>query len=284
MNNYVMNAFGYNKRARIFCSETTDLIRQIQNDLQFGLTPEPVYLEFVSAMSVISGLLSDSDKLYIKFTGDHPDRQMSGVVDANGNIRGLINEGFIPSEAKTVFGKSGFITVRREPGHFGGYTGIVEMPYTSVAKNLENYFRRSEQLPTYIRLFLKLDSSRNVVLSRGVMLQLLPGEPTSIITDFNSVITKNLSLFQNPNIRIGADMWNKLLNSDFNYMSQKSVQYHCDCTKEQYYSIIFSLSPSEIDEIQTKKQTLEAACSLCGKKYCFPYNEVADLFGIPVAK
>lgn len=284
MDNYVMNALGYNKRARIFYSESTDLIRQVQNNLQFSQTLEPVYLEFVSAMSVISGSLVDSDKLYIKFTGDCSSRQMTGIVDASGNIRGLINEGFIPSQAKTVFGKRGFITVRRDTGHFSGYTGIVEMSYASVSKNLENYFRRSEQLPTYIRLFLKLDSNRNVVLSRGVMLQLLPGEPTSIFTDFNSAITKNISLFHNPDIRISSDMWDKLLNSDFDYMSQKTIQYHCDCIKEQYYSIIFSLSPPEIDEILTNKQTLEATCSLCGKKYYFPYNEVAELFGISIVK
>lgn len=63
-----------------------------------------------------------------------------------------------------------------------------------VAKNLENCFRISEQLSTYIRLFLKLDSDINIILSKGIMLQLLPGESTSIFSDFNSVIEKNLSL------------------------------------------------------------------------------------------
>ncbi len=58
------------------------------------------------------------------------------------------------------------------------------------AKKLENYFRISEQLSTYIRLFLKLDNDINVILSKGNMLQLLPGESTSIFSDFNSVIEK----------------------------------------------------------------------------------------------
>ncbi|HCJ56502.1 33 kDa chaperonin [bioreactor metagenome] len=284
MNNYVINALGYNKRARIFYSETTDLIRQAQGNLQLNQTLEPVYLEFITAMSILSGSLVDNEKLFIKFTGDCSNRQMTGLIDASGNIRGLIKEGFTPAQTKAVFGNRGFITVNRDNGRFSGYTGIVEMSYASVAKNLENYFRKSEQLPTYMRLFLNFDNNRNAVLARGVMLQLLPGETKSIISDFNSVITKNISLFHNPYIRIDVDMWDKLLNSDFDYMSQKPVQYKCDCVKEQYYGIIFSLSPAEIDEIIKNKQTLEAACSSCGKKYCFPYNEIAELFGISVAK
>jgi molecular chaperone Hsp33 len=147
-----------------------------------------------------------------------------------------------------------------------GVTGIVEMSYTSGAKNMENYFKKSEQLPTYIQLFLLFDTDNNVMLSRGVMLQLLPGETTSIISDFNSVITRNKSLFRNPDNKIGVDIWNKLLNSNYNYMSQKAVQYHCNCAKEQYYGIIFSLSPTEIDKIIKSKQTLEATCSCLRQK------------------
>lgn len=48
----------------------------------------PVYLEFVSAISAISGSLIGSKKLYIKITVDHPDRQVAGVVDASGKMRG----------------------------------------------------------------------------------------------------------------------------------------------------------------------------------------------------
>lgn len=58
--------------------------------MQVEQTLEPVYLEFVTAICVISDSLVDREKLYIKFTGDHPDRQMAGVVDASGNIQELL--------------------------------------------------------------------------------------------------------------------------------------------------------------------------------------------------
>lgn len=283
MNNYVMNALGYQKKARIIYSESTGLIRQVQKNLHCGNGLKRTFLEFVTAMGVMSGLLVDRESLFIKLTGDHPDRQMTGTVDASGNISGFVKEGFLPTREKAPFGKHGCISVNRDTGYFNGYTGIVEMPYQTVARNLENYFRRSEQLPTCVRLFLKTDSNGNIMLARGLMLQLLPGEPTTILSDFAGTIFKNASLFLVPSLGICPDTWNQLLGGDFHYMSQKAIQYQCSCTKEQYYGILFSLSPAEVNEIMVKKQTLEAACSLCLKKYYFPHNEIAGLFGIPAS-
>jgi len=284
MKNFVMNALSYNERARIFYSESTGILKELDRTLIFPQEIKRAYLEFVTVMGVMTGAVGEDERLSIKMAGNHPNQRMFGSLDANGEMRGFIEKGFpLRAVDRSIFGRTSFITVQRSAAQYSGYTGIVEMLYTSIARNLEHYYRKSEQLPTIIRLFLCFDGHQRVALSRAVMVQLLPGESKSILADISSGIKCYEKAFYDPHTKISTELWEQIARCDFRVMSEKPIAYRCNCSKDSFYSVVFSLSPKDIDEIVSNGQSLEAECSLCGKQYTFPVQEISQLFGVPGA-
>lgn len=284
MDNYLINTLAYKKRARVIFAEMTDLIRAVRNQGSTNKMLNAGFAELVAAMCLMAGPIDSTERIQLKITGDNPDKNMIGSLEGTGNVRGFIGDAFekrIPDNIGngSIFGKRGSVSVRRDTGDFSGYTGVTEAKYKSIAKNLEYYYIKSEQLPTYLQLFIP---KSNVQAARGVMLQLLPGEPKSIIADFNDMVQEKKDLFFDPAFTIDWKNLQDKFFSDLAYMTTKALQYQCACTRDMYYGVIFSLSPQEIDEIVKTKQVLEAHCSMCGKQYLFTHEEVAGLFGIPL--
>lgn len=284
MDNYLINTLGYKKRARIIFAEMTDLIRDVRNQGSTTKMLNAGFAELIATMCLMTGPIDSAERIQLKITGDSPDKNMIGSLEGTGNVRGFIGDAFEKSISTnigngSIFGKRGAVSVRRDTGDFSGYTGVTEVKYKSIAKNLEYYYVKSEQLPTYLQLFIPKNDVR---VARGIMLQLLPGEPKSIIADFNDMVRSKKDLFFDPAFTIDMKNLQDKFSSDLAYMTTKPLQYQCACTRDMYYGVIFSLSPQEIDEIVRSKQVLESHCSMCGKQYLFTHEEVAGLFGIPL--
>lgn len=282
MNNYLITTLAYKKRARIIFAEMTELIQSVYNKESTSNSLAANFIELIATMCLMTGPIGSTEKMQIKITGDLPSKKMFGSLDGTGCVRGFVSDTFgknIPLDIgnNSIFGKGGFVSVKRESGGFSGYTGITEARYKTISKNLENYYLKSEQLPTYFQLFISKD---NPQVARGIMLQLLPGEPKSIISDFVSTLHKKKNLFINPLFVINMENLHNHFLIDLDYMATKPLKYQCACTKEMFYGVIFNLLPKEINEIIKDQQVLEAVCSMCGKRYLFTHEEIASLLGI----
>lgn len=288
MDNYVINMLGYQNRARIIFSESTSLAQGLQDSIDIKTDINRALIELIGSMCLLAGPLDNQQRLFVKLKGTTSNKYIIASAKANGDVRGFVNEDLIQNKSLSgeinVLGKRGLVYVQRDSGMFDNYTGVTEMRYGSVSKNIELYYRQSEQLPTYIRLFILQDEKGRITVSRGLMLQLLPGESKSLISRFVNALKTKAELISSPKNHVDFSMLQNMLLDDLKLMSMKQLNYHCGCTKEIYYGLIFSLSPGEIDEIILKKQTLKAKCSMCGKTYSFNAVEIARLFGLPEPK
>lgn len=286
MDNYVINTLGFDSRARIIFSESTNMIHELQDSFNIEANIGQALIELIATICLLSGPLDNKQRISVKLTGDASNKFMTASAEAAGGVRGFANDGFIQKDlhhksSKGVFGNKGVVTVQRDSGMFDNYTGVTEMKYGNISKNIEHYYKQSEQLPTFIRLFIAYDKDNRVIVSRGLMFQLLPGGPKTLINEFVKALNTRLQIFNTSDARIDFNTLNSELPVGLKFMSVKPLAYRCGCTKEQYYGLIFSLLPNEIDEIISQKQTLKAPCSVCGKIYLFNAAEIARLFGLP---
>lgn len=286
MDNYVINMLGFNNRARIVFSESTNMIQSLQGSINIEASVGQALTELITTMCLLSGLLDGQQRIVVKLTGDTSNKFLIASTEANGSVRGFASDSFthtkpISKKSLGIFGQKGFVSVQRDSGMFNTYTGLTDMKYGSIAKNIEYYYKQSEQLPTFICIFVSSDENSKIIVSRGLMLQLLPSESKTLIKKFVSEINAQKAFFNDASTSIDFDVLKNLLPIDLKLMSIKPLNYRCGCTKEQYYGIIFSLSPREIDEIISQKQTLNALCNTCGKNYTFDWTEIAQLFGLP---
>jgi molecular chaperone Hsp33 len=206
-------------------------------------------------------------------------------ADSNGNVRGYLSDALIDAyfdeignlTIEQLIGKKGSIRVMSDSGMNHIFTGITDMPYNNIVDDFSYYFNQSEQIPTHISLDIVFDTNNEVISSRGIFVQLLPGAPSNLINKIKKIISENYSV-----------LFSKEKNTRFNEIVLKlfdesevigieSLHLFCGCSKEMLYHILHSLSKDElVDSVQNNKP-IETVCHICGTKYSYDPNEIKNL-------
>lgn len=274
MKNYIMNTLGYQARVRMLFAECSALIADLQTAYQLEPSLLEGFSELIATLCLMTGPMDSNERIYLKLLGDTSQRYMTGSAEGSGSIRGFVGEHFqIDISQPFLFGKKGTIMVSKDSGSGAGYTGIIEMIDRSISQNLAYYYNQSEQLPTFIKLFATKD------ITRGIMVQLLPGESPALLDLVHSAVIEHEAHFLDPQWEISFKNLQAII-SDLKFMTIKPLHMQCSCTKEQYYGLLFTLSAEEVQLILAQEETLHAACCRCGKQYAFTAQEIAKLHGI----
>lgn len=156
----------------------------------------------------------------------------------------------------------------REP-----YQGRVSLQGDTLAEALEEYFERSEQLPT--RLQLAADDHT----ATGLLLQRLPGATAADPDAWNrlSVLTATLK----PVELLGLDaptLLRRLFHEDdLRLFAPETFQYRCACSRERTAAMLRTLGETEIRQILDQQEAAHVDCEFCGHRYIFDPIDLAGL-------
>lgn len=274
MKNYILNTLGYQARVRMLFAECSELIADLRAAYQLEQPLLEGFTELIATLCLMTGPMDSNERIYLKLLGDTSQRYMTGSAEGTGSVRGFVGEHFqIDVMQPFLFGKNGTIMVSKDSGSGAGYTGIIGMSEQSISQNLAHYYNQSEQLPTFISLFATKD------ITRGIMVQLLPGESSALLDQVRSAVIEHEAGFLNPQWELNFENLQGII-SDLKFMAIKPLHMQCSCTKEQYYGLLFTLSAEEVQLILAQEETLYATCCRCGKQYAFTAEEIAKLHGI----
>lgn len=150
------------------------------------------------------------------------------------------------------------------------YQGVVSLADDSLARNLEDYFVNSEQLPT--RLFMAFDGDRVT----GLLLQRLP------ITDLATELTLDISDDVWDEVELLAETvrpeelarlpLNALLRRLFHQHTitvhpARSLEFACTCSRERAERMLQALPKAEILELLHSRGSVDVTCEVCGAEY-----------------
>ncbi len=163
------------------------------------------------------------------------------------------------------------------------YQGIVPFEGESVAKVLEHYMVRSEQVPT--RLWLAADGRRSV----GLLLQRLPDEGGEAarsaggradedgwnrMQQLADTITRD-ELLQLPTSKVLERLfWHEPLHA----FDRRECRFACTCSREKVASMLRTLGRDEIDGILAERGSVQVHCEFCNLAYDFDAVDCAGLF------
>jgi molecular chaperone Hsp33 len=116
-----------------------------------------------------------------------------------------------------------------------------------------------------------------ITLCRGIMAQLLPGAPTSLINTIKEIISENHSILSNLGESANFKEIPYLLFRDIEIVEQYQVQFFCGCSKEAFYPMLYSLTEEELADAYKSEKSMEIVCNVCGKKYSFSPQEIRNL-------
>lgn len=123
-------------------------------------------------------------------------------MDSTGNIRGYINEALLNEPFNNIsdmsiqelIGDRGCIQVMKDLGMNSTFTGITDMPYGNIVDDFSYYFKQSEQTDSFFSINIVYNENAEIILSRGIMVQLLPGAHIGLVDIIKEIISENQSV------------------------------------------------------------------------------------------
>ena len=242
----------------------------------------------LSAASMMGAQLKSSKStLNIRFEGDGELGAFMAVADSNGNVKGFVTNPDCPTAhyensklnvAQAV--GAGIISVMKDFGEGEPYIGKIPIVSGEIAEDITNYYATSEQIPTVCALGVLIDKdSSQVLLSGGLLIQLLPGADDSTIDRIEANVAKLDSVTTMLAKGLSAlDMCKQALDGfEVEVLDEFEVKYVCGCSKDKIRSLIASMPKEEIRAMIDENHGAEANCRFCNKRYTFTENELEEL-------
>ncbi len=159
-----------------------------------------------------------------------------------------------------------------EPENGTRYQGIVPMHQHSLAANLEDYFRQSEQLATRIWLF------SNGKKASGLMLQAMPEGHNE--ESFEHLCQLAETLTEKEALKLDRDtILHRLFHQDpLRLFPASSVEFFCGCNREKSLASLTLVPKEELHEILDKDGVINVNCEFCQKNYQYDSIDVEQIF------
>jgi molecular chaperone Hsp33 len=243
--------------------------------------PQPVknvLAELLVATSLLTATLKFAGDITVQLQGDGP--MSLAVINGNNNqqLRGVARvQGDIPENAdlKTLVG-NGYLVITIAPEEGERYQGVVGLEGDTLAACLEDYFLRSEQLPT--RLIIRTGEHDGKMAAGGILLQVMPAQNAQT-ADFEHLATLTDTIKAEELFGLPANdvLWRLYHEEEVTVYDPQAVEFKCTCSRERCADALRTLPDEEVDSILADDGEIDMNCDYCGSHYVFNAMDIAEI-------
>ncbi|WP_039057722.1 Hsp33 family molecular chaperone HslO [Enterobacter sp. Bisph1] len=252
--------------------------KQILENHTYPLPVKKVLGELLVATSLLTATLKFAGDITVQLQGDGP--MTLAVINGNNRqqMRGVARvQGDVPDDAdlKTLVG-NGYLVITITPEEGERYQGVVGLEGDTLAACLEDYFLRSEQLPT--RLFIRTGDVDGQPAAGGMLLQVLPAQETQA-EDFEhlAVLTDTIKAEELLTLAAEDVLWRLYHEEEVTLYDPQDVEFKCTCSRERCAGALKTLPDEEIDSILAEEGEIDMHCDYCGSHYLFNAMDIAEI-------
>ncbi len=243
--------------------------------------PQPVQQvlgELLVATSLLTATLKFDGDITVQLQGDGPlnlavingnnRQEMRGVARLKGDIAP-------DSSLKEMIG-NGYLVITITPAQGERYQGVVGLEGETLAECLEDYFLRSEQLPT--RLFIRTGENEGQQGAGGILLQVLPAQDANP-DDFTHLATLTETIKTEELLGLPANevLWRLYHQEEVTLYDPQDVSFHCTCSHERCGEVLRTLPEAEVDQILAEDGKIDMHCDYCGSHYVYDAVDIAAI-------
>jgi len=243
--------------------------------LSSGLKYDGIFtLQIKSKEGAISDIVADITsegkvRAYAKFDASALEKISPAEIKDRGSVPSLLKAGYMVFTIDTAGG-----TER--------YQGMVELEGDTLATCAVNYFNRSEQLKTAIKIATDGKSAG------GIMLQQMPisgGKKQTklakdeIADEWNTDVILLASLkdkeMLDDKLRPEDLLYRLYHEQDITVYPEKKLSFGCRCSEERIKAVLRTLSEEDLNAA-TKKGKINMTCEFCGTSYYIDAKEIKE--------
>lgn len=270
--------------------EIISLEKSFQDVLSNGNYPKAIQLligQFLAASGLLSATLKFNGVITLQAQGDGPLSFIMADCTRHHSLRAIAK--FDPEfvykndqTLSTLIG-SGTLTLTIDPAQGKRYQGIVPLQKPSLAYCLEEYFHRSEQLPT--RIWLSADIALDNPKAAGLLLQALPHQRVSApehnqqLWEHAIQLANTITAEEQLSLSHEEQLYRLFHQEELRLFDPSPVQFFCSCSEERFGQALKSMGQEELENILEDSGGIDINCEFCHQKYRFNQADITKLFG-----
>lgn len=268
----VIRALSKDGKYRIAIIKNTQSVRTASENHNLPVIPARYLAKAMSASSLLAAFLKGEERIIIDIDSTGPISKIFAEAMQIGEIRGFVRyDSNLFNKAitgdNTYLAGGTFKVARVLYNKSEPVTGIIPLTDGDISSELSYYLRQSEQIASFVRLDVEIDSSNQIRQSGGLIIQAMPGTSKA---EFNSLNEKlksipGLTKIFNDEPDLG-NILQKILPLEFEIVKSSPVDFFCRCSKEKFIDKLVLLGREEIMQMEKDKQH-ELVCQYCNKKY-----------------
>jgi len=239
----------------------------------------------MAASVLLAGSLKFEGRLSLQIEGAGPMRLLLAQCTHRHAIRGVARHQGVPAEARGVAELCGSgqlaVTIEQEE-RADRYQGIVALEQTELSVCLEEYFERSEQLPSRLLLV------STPVRAAGLLLQRVAavgsGTEATLTAEADDawrrigLLAATLSTSELLELPCRELLRRIFPEDDIRLFTGTPVWFQCTCSRERVAGILQSLGADELQTLLRERDDVEVRCEFCNRAWRFDAVDVAGLF------
>ncbi len=267
----------------------THMIREMRQAHNLGILETLLLGHAYLGGALMTANLKGAGRLLFKIECSGPIQGLAVEVTGHGEVRGYLKNNPIPLEEPPVrfdlspyFGE-GFLQVIHYPeAAKQPYEGRVNLQHGSIALNLANYYRTSEQTPSAFNLSIRFDPDGKIIGAGGIFLQVMPEADEKLVAEIEEAVANLPSIGEKFARDTGAE---DFVNSHFHsaapkFLAHRRVEFFCQCRKESLENVLIKLPEKTFGDIRKNGPfPVEIHCNNCNTLYKFDKNEIEEMAG-----
>ncbi len=248
--------------------------------------PEPIAAalgEAMAASALMAGALKFEGRLSLQFEGPGPVRLMLAQCTHRHAIRGVARHDELPpgALAERMFGDGQLAVTIEQDANGERYQGVVPLISARLADCLEQYFERSEQLPSRLVLAAGPDRASGLLLQRVAMGELGSESERALADDAwrrLGLLAATVTPKELADLPCRELLRRLFPEDDIRLFEGTPVYFQCTCSRERVAGILQALGGVEVYALLEERGDVEVRCEFCNRAWRFDAVDVASLF------
>lgn len=268
--------------------DTTDIVAKAEQIHHTSAVVTAALGRLLTAASMMGIMLKNTeDSVTLKVNGGGPTGQLITVSDGRGNVRGYAANPVVEIPLKAngkldvrgAVGTDGFLYVLRDTGAAAPYTGCTPLVSGELAEDITSYYATSEQIPTVCALGVLVNPDLTVRAAGGLLIQLLPFCPDSVIDTLEKTIADlpPLTAMLDEGLSVEEIVKKALSGFEFDVVDTYEPAYRCACSREKVTRAFCAMSAEELRTLPDEEGKVEVTCSFCDNVYTFTAKDMEEL-------
>ena len=282
----LMRALAYDGQVRVSAVICTDAVETARKRHDAFPTAIAALGRTMASTLLLSWGLKGEGSITLRIFGDGP---LGGIIvtgDAHGNIKGYVQEPQtdLPLNARGKLDVGGAIGkgdlyITKDIGLKEPYTGSVPLVTGEIGDDVASYLMSSEQTPSVVSVGVLVNPDYSVAAAGGIIIQAMPGADDAVLDDLEEKLktARAVSGLINEGADIKGIIQNYLPGVEVQFLEEKEIQWHCNCSHERISGLLKSIGVEELEDMIEKDGETEVVCHFCNSHYHFDRDALEAL-------